>query len=236
MDKKLLAVALTFLIAGILISSYSNTSAERVRWESLGSKLFSQELNNPEIWKQPWVAFCEKNVTAGDKIVVDVIPGINWYQFTHGIPEDPYNPNYYSINVTVIDPLGGRTLFKIIYVTPKPSSEYTQGILLPWRIELLSNDGRLVVNVDKDGTAPEIGGIAKVSGNYSVTVPNVYPSPPREIKIMKEIHFYTRPWSYLLPIGLSMTCGGAGLAVFSFKRKKTTKKRSSLLKRRKKIG
>lgn len=215
MNKKLLAVALTFLMAGILISSYSNTRVERVKWETLGSRIFSQ--NDSDVLSQPWIAYCKENVTAGDKIIVDITPGTNWYQFKHGIPEDPYNMKYFSINVSIIDPFNNRTWFEITYVAPGEA-------LLPWRIKLLSNDGALIVNTTKNGIAPEIGGTAERSGNYSVLVPQVYPSPPREIKIMKEIRYYIKPWNYLLPIGLSMTCGGAVLAGFSFRKKKTIKK------------
>jgi len=210
MKKLLLVIGILLIFTGLIVFSYSRNSVETVTTQTKGSA------------QGKWNAFCKENITENDMIVVNVNPGRDWWMLTN----PPQNP-YLKIKVNLTDPLGGVTEFEVYYVRPFGDKE---GILLPWNFSIISNNGALKVNENPDGTVPEIGGIAKLSGNYSVKVKQTMPWPPSAIEIFKEIKNYKQPWISLSPVGISLIVIGTFFSVVSLK-KKIRKTRSSPRKR-----
>jgi hypothetical protein len=76
-----------------------------------------------------------------------------------------------------------------------------------------------------------IGGIAKLSGNYTVRIPLdeygypiIYPpplsdpDPPAYLAIERESAVETHPYTVLLPFGISLSAVGAAISTWSIKK------------------
>jgi hypothetical protein len=201
--------AFIVILVGLCLISYSNMRVEKVSYSRIGSKTFPK--NYSENTRDYWEVFCNKNVTENDEISVYLTPGFDWYMFAEeGLPEDPYNPRYLTVNVSLVDPFGGESIFKLIFARPIGKDS-----LFLLKTILLLNNGLLVVNSSEGGVVSEIGGVVKTSGNFSVRI--YFPlSPPQAVEILKKSYIYERKNSFLFVPGVVISIFGSACFLFSF--------------------
>lgn len=221
--KKLLVFGIALIFISVVFVSCSRVPNEKV-WNDPVTK-------GNNVWEL--TAF----FNSGDIMVVYFEPAKNcsklndnwWYLFVRS-PDPEHREN---LNFTIIGP-SGKSVFNVSLGGPRPSWGITpdpttgEVPVIIYSIELISQeDSDLEIR-----NPPEIGGIVKKSGNYTVRIePNVYwdrdktinttwpKVPPQELIFFREVHEKVYPYSYLLPIGASLSVMGITVSFFGAKNK-----------------
>ena len=207
MNKLLVVIGIILLLTGMVTISYSLMPEDKVSYEEVNKKIKSYEVSG--------------NFSKGDKIVVLTEPNKIWANLAIENFKN-YPPRFLRVNYSIIDPFGKETRFGLIYC--RFDSQYGDPKIAPFAVQLIFNDGALEVNATSDGYVPEVGGIALVSGEYTVRILQTVPEPSF-ISLLKETHSNIYPWSFLLPIGITITAAGGASLPFAARKGKTSQKR-----------
>jgi len=221
MNKLLVGIGLLFIISGIILASTSEIVVNEPRAHVVNTS------------KKEWSV--SGNLTAGDKIVIGFYPNFRWASITDVNDEYPYG--FVEVVLDITDPYGNVTRF--LWPWAKPASGV--GLLLqdPTNIRVVSNGSLINPGFVEIGAFGGCGGIVRYSGLYNVSVFAVLGTksgiPPAAIQIVKEIQVETKPYTGLLPAGISTSVLGSFCSIYGMKTKKTKKtKRMFLIKNRKK--
>jgi hypothetical protein len=167
---------------------------------------------------------------AGERIHVRIGPASNWSEGVWDI-DDVITVFHKHIWVEIVDPSGDVTEYNTAWTIYDPS-----GGIVPFSLCYINMtiQGRGINNAQYP---KYIGGIALLNGTYTVRVikefepPLAQETPPYYISLLKEYPFTDRPYTYLLPVGIFISCAGAVISVLSSKprRKKASANKLNLL-------
>jgi hypothetical protein len=192
---------LKLLVLGIILLSVGLALIATANTIKLTEKIVSK--NNRDTWKIS--GYFEK----GDKIIASFTPGTNWRSSLSGLEEIELYLNITTdSNVT--------RFFVILRNDPQ------YGLFIS-DIELMSSDG---LEVGEPPFAPEdLGGIAKVSGNYTLFLeepyPIMHPDPP-SLYLKKNEKIY--PYAMFLIPGVLTSIPGIILLMLGVRKTKTPRR------------
>lgn len=219
MKKLFFSVGLCFILVGVVLSLNYNSSKVMRKIEVVNKDY--------DVWNI--TAYLE----AGDKIRVICYPGRNWDEELSFDPGDDYVPvPHRHIWFEIVDPNGKITEYNTAWTTYGPGGEKV-------------TFSRCYVNVTiRDGIEVEqyptyIGGTVKLNGTYTVRIGNEVsppidffdpppfkdPYPPTYLAIEKEYPITVYPYTYLLPVGVSVSIMGVVISTWAARRPKLKKRR-----------
>lgn len=221
LKKLFFTVGAFLIILGFILAVNYNVTKNMRKIEIVGQKYNTCEIT----------VYLNK----GDKFRVICSPAANWGEELGEWDKDDVIPyNHRHVWFEIVDPNGAITEFNTAWTRYSPTNQ-------PLDIPL----SRCFVNVtvlgeglEVEGRYPTyIGGIAKISGNYTVRIPLdeygypfIYPpplsdpDPPAYLAIEKEYPVETRPYMFLLPVGASLSGIGIVISIWSTKKPKKRKR------------
>lgn len=223
-----LAFGIILLFAGVILVSSSRMPILRVTYNVV--------IKDNKVWE------LSNTFNNSDIMVVDFSPGVDWWRLFVKAPTMDYQEH---VNFTIVGPSGYKTVFNVSIGTIPPRWGYTpespeETPVIVRDIQLLSQDGDDLELREP----PEIGGIVKQDGKYSVKLePNVYwdsthttnttcpKTPPEELRFNKEIRENIYPFTFLFPIGAPLSVFGVAMSIWGVKSEKHRKYRK-LVKRK----
>lgn len=159
------------------------------------------------------------HLDSGNVVYLVIVTGYNWSWWAQDPPLDPDtgNPLPLALNVTISDPFGTESKFKVFYEAPPEGYEYTGRVDDPGIPILLSKietvyPGSLEVKEPPDG----IGGTATRSGvHYIRIIPERWMFGPAETLVLHRWAFEKEyPYSILFPSGSVIGLLGAAVSVW----------------------
>jgi len=214
MKKAVMVAGFFIILIGFVILSMSNYSVEKVDFKPLGKEYV------PNGWNV--TIFCSE----GEKLLVRIGPGKHWV--ANDRTDEFHDFTFLPVDVNVSDPKGDNTTFEVIY-RPVPGVESLDIFI----VKVISKGSGLNLTTfthtyNERGVAytseyledPEISGIVKFNGTYSVNVdPLGLPGPPADLTaerllVNKATAYPYRPQFYYAG---SLTIAG-GLALIFFAR------------------
>jgi len=187
--KYVVAFGIILMFAGVIVSSACNSFEERT------------ELS--EVAEGRWEA--SGYFDSGEKLVVYLSQ-----------PTIEFFPDHTAtINVSVVDPAGNKSVFLI---------EYKKGVGFV-NVTLVSSSNGLIV----DEHSVDLGGIANLSGNYTALVAEqasfLYGETGPTVDLYKEIVERDYPYRSMLPVGVVIIVFGASLSIWAAKSSKEPRKK-----------
>jgi len=187
--KYVVAFGIILLFVGVVVSSASNSFNERTE----------QSVVAEEQWKA--AGYFDKD----EKLVVYLSK-----------PTPEFFPDHTaSINVSVVDPAGNKSVFLV---------EYQNGVGFV-NVTLYSSSNGLIV----DENILEVGGITTQSGNYTALVDEqaayLYVTAPPTITLIQETVERDYPYRSILPVGIAIIVFGASLSIWAAKSSKEPRKK-----------
>jgi len=210
LQRQHLATALLLIFIGLISASSYNITNEYKRTATA-----NEETN---VWEISSHFTKEENITLYMRWTVP------WTELD--VPPLP-------ANISIFAPDNGETKFRVYFqLVPSQSSEEAQPIEVS-RIELLGTDedGLSTTNPIK-----QIGGITKQSGTYTARISREglwwVEEPPEALVFFKEIVERDKPYTYLLPVGVSLCLLGVLILIYGVFTARKIKKKRLLAKRR----
>jgi hypothetical protein len=187
--KYLAAFGIILMLAGVIVSSACNSSKEHTEQSAVA--------------KGQWEAsgYFDKN----EKLIIYLSE-----------PTREFFPDTIAtINVSVVDPAGNKSVFLI---------EYKKNVGFV-NVTLDSNSSGLIV----DENSLETGGITNLSGNYTALVAEqaslLYGETGPTVDLYKEIVERDYPYRGMLPVGVAIIVFGASLSILSAKSSEEPRKK-----------
>lgn len=189
MRKYLVAFGIILVFAGVIVSSACNSFKERTEQSEVAEGL--------------WEA--SGYFDSGEKLVVYLSQ-----------PTIEFFPDHTAtINVSVVDPAGNKSVFLIEY-------DKNYGFV---NITLDSSSNGLIV----DENSVDLGGIVNLSGNYTALVAEqasfLYGEAGPTVDLYKETVERDYPYRSMLPVGVAIIVFGASLSIWAAKSSKEPRKR-----------
>ena len=189
MRKYVVAFGIILMFAGVIVSSACNSFEERTEQSDVAEGL--------------WEA--SGYFDSGEKLVVYLSQ-----------PTIEFFPDHTAtINVSVVDPAGNKSVFLIEY-------DKNYGFV---NITLDSISNGLIVDED----SVDLGGIANLSGNYAAVVAEqasfLYGETGPTVDLYKETVERDYPYRSMLPVGVVLIVFGASLSIWAAKSSKEPRKK-----------
>jgi len=198
MKHYLFFVALIIILSGILTAAYSNTSIIEFDKSRIDQKENAQEISG---------FFNEK-----EKISVEFWPAEEWRNITLLYEPDIPGPAMF-IYINITGPTADATTFEIALVR----SQLGQNPMI-YKITV-KKVGDLIVETDALNQTAEIGGVTKVSGNYTALIDFIAPNTvlPQRLELYKGEPYKNYPYTNIFYVGIALIIIGVVLALFSKK-------------------
>lgn len=213
MKKWFFAVGVIIIVVGVIVASAYSAPKEVKDYPSVNSV------------RQAWSV--NANLIKGDTVWVEIRQGFDWPVGRFELDEIEW-PGFgiLYVGVDIIEPRGNLTIFLIRFGRLATESSDVVRPLTVLDINLTINGGGLDSTLFYNNNKySDVGGIAQFSGTYTFTVSRMMPSredPPSVIDIRKRLVTIQQPYTYLLPVGITVTAAGSVLMGFSFKEKPKT--------------
>lgn len=234
MKKVLVGLGLICLLVGFLIILWAASYETKVNSSTflVGETRLSWEVSS-----------LLSNFTAGNRLIFQITPAREW-----GFMLDPWQgtdfpiqKDHLSIDISIIDPNGGKTNMTVYFVEAGPAEIYVP--IQFFAATVISNDGGLSMEkeyiiAEKNGTAyynynNAVSGIVNYDGPYKVVIINDYAlgTKPLHLELYKQYVEREKPYFFLVPIGGIIIGIGFVLIVIAM-RKTRHKVRQGIVKKR----
>jgi hypothetical protein len=227
--RKIVVLGLMFLVCGLPVTLWAADFKTKV---NLNAPTVVGETDNPT---GNWTVSAP--FTAGERLIFNIKDGVGWGWYA----TDP-NPGSSStfeslyVEMSIIDPMGGKTNFTIVFERTGPETEVTP-LLSFFGGNLTHNDGGLTMEAHYIWVADNqsvyynyleegiggVGGIAKYSGYYTAVVSkNLGTSePPLYLKLYEQGLSTVSPYLLsVVPIGIAVMVSGVALSVWAWRQPK----------------
>jgi len=237
LKKSLIAVGLSFLVIGFITIVWAATFYTEV-------VLSNKSWKNHDTWE------ISGDFKKGNRLVFYMIPGKFWFGEPLGPDAGfPFDAAIF-IDVSIIDPKGGKTVFTAVYAQVPTQQPFPKWEL--FGAEVKSNDGGLIIEENTlwwkaDGIPyynyyghPSIGdmngfgGIVKYDGEYKVIVNQERSDKPTSLELFRQEISFEQPFLFLIPIGATILSAGAALGIWGVWGVRKSKYRTRRLKTKRK--
>jgi len=215
MRKQVVVVGIALILAGLIMVSYSDKSEKEVQPQAVNYTLNAWSVT--------------ANLEKDDKILVEIRLPYTWWA-NESLQWEPWHPNEGGPpsgvvlfgTVDIFDPDSNLTRFMITWaLMVSPTTELPYGLAY-YNITVLQQDGLdpTVLYRPASNAYDGIGGVAKKSGTYNVTLWAIIPprpDPPSYLGVFKGNIAIKYPYTALLPGGSVVGVAGATISVFGLK-------------------
>ncbi|MEM2522835.1 MAG: hypothetical protein QXW82_06780 [Candidatus Bathyarchaeia archaeon] len=210
MRKKSMILGVILIFVGVVCVSLSNTHEFVHRAVEVASTQNADEVS--------------AYFLIGENVSIVLSPGDDWSP-TGGLVED--GGIYLTLNVTLISPDNGKTIFRFYFNTSKepPSSPD-----LPWPLQLSKVEALCVdedsIEVRKPLTLEWIGGIIRQNGTFTIKSSR-HPflnTPPRYLAFFRAVTERRYLYSNLFPVGSLLSVIGVALSLWGSKSERERKR------------
>lgn len=173
--------------------------------------------------------------TTGERLIFNIKDGAGWgWYATDPNPGSPSTFESLYIDMSIIDPKGGKTNFMIVFEVAASETAITP-LLSFFGGNLTHNDGGLTMepkyvwaannqsvyyNYQEEGIGG-IGGIVNYDGTYTAVVDKNWTStPPKYLKLYEQGVSYKSPYLFVVPIGVAIMVSGIALSVWAWRHPK----------------
>jgi len=214
MNKPLVALGLIVLVVGLATTLETGTFHRKVvtytqTWEGERDK----------VWE------ISGNFTTGDRLNLTITPATDWGTWSEPPGGDFTYPTV-AVDVSIIDPNGGRTNFTFIFASiANPTTINPQ--LTSFGATPTSNNGGMSMEdenilVSKNQTIyyDGIKGIVNYNGIYKAIVIQRFADPPRYLKLFRQELAVEMPYLFVVPIGGMVIGSGVALSTWAARKSK----------------
>ena len=216
MKKSLVAAGLVFMFVGLVTTAL----AAAFRTEVAVTK---------ESWDTTKAWEISGEFREGERLIFHMTPGKFWFGEPLGPSSGfPFDAAIF-IDVSIIDPKGGKTVFTAVYA--QVPTEQPQPLWEFFAAGLKSNDGGLSMEEDAlwwkiDETMyynyygyPSVmkrgfGGIITYNGTYKVIVNQERPTEPAKLELFRQKVSFEQPFSSGIPIGATILSIGIAFGIW----------------------
>jgi hypothetical protein len=183
--------------------------------------------------------------TTGERLIFVIKDGDGWgWYASEPNPGSPSTFQSLYIDVSIIDPKGGKTNFTIVFEEATSETAVTP-LLSFFAGNLTHNDGGLTMepediwvannqsvyyNYAKEGIGG-VGGIVNYDGNYTVVVDKASfggsSTPPKYLKLYEQGVSTESPYMFVVPVGVAIMVSGTALSVWAWRQPKRRVKQSA---------